>query len=197
VLRQSLRDNPVLLTASGCALVAGAAISAANVFALSVLMLILLVIVGLISTIDGDRLKLPTKPIVYVGITTAAVFLTVFFVNSITGGFFDRLGIYAPLAAVSSLALCRTKDDSPFFEKAEAVTDAAALTAVFAFVALPVAIVRELLGFGRIFGITVTYQTHSVWLYPFIGFILVGFCLAGTRRLIEFIPEPKEGGEEK
>ena len=66
----------------------------------------------------------------------------------------------------------------------ETVTDALALTAVFALIALPVALIREILGSGELFGISLGFKGNSVFLLPFMGFILCGYLMALVRKML-------------
>lgn len=183
VFLSAIRENPVLLKAAGIAPIAGAAISGGNALALLLLVTVLLITVGIVSAIDGDRLTQPLKTVIYAIITIVVLFFFSFVLGMIFEGFIDRLGVYAPLLAFNSLVFTRTEEDSPILSTGESVTDALSLTFSFAALVFPAALVRELLGYGTLFGLRIFYGGNQVFLYPFFGFILCGFILAALRKI--------------
>lgn len=192
VFLDSLTSSPVLVRACGASLIAGAAISGGRALCLILLVTLLLVTVGLVSAIDGDRISAPLRPVVYTAVAVVILELAVQLLGLIDENFVNSLGIYAPLIAFSSIVLVRTEPDSPMLTAGESVTDALALAATFAALALPVALVRELLAGGTIFGLRIFYGGLASMNYPFAGFILVGFAIAGLRALLRLLPERSE-----
>lgn len=194
-VRQSLLDNPTLLKASGVATIAGAAVSGANAAVLVFLVLILTVVIGSMTLLDGDRLGYPLKPFIYTGVSVMTLFALLMLLKLIMPEQLNKLGIYAPLLAFNSLVLCRCRVDAPMLIGGQAVADALGLTAMFAMVALPVGMLREVLGSGEILGIDLGFSGNSAFLRPFAGFILAGFILAMVRSIMRRMEE--KGGEAK
>ena len=183
-VRSSLLDSPTLLKAAGMATVAGAAVSGVNALLLIALVLALTLAVGAATLLDGDRLEYPLKPIVYAAVTSVVLFAMLMLIRLFFPEQLNKLGIYAPLLAFNSLVLCRIQPDAPMLIGAQAVTDALGLTAMFALTALPVSLVREVLGYGKLFGISLGFDGNIVFLRPFAGFILAGFAIAFIRSVI-------------
>ena len=183
-VRSSLLDSPTLLKAAGMATVAGAAVSGVNALLLIALVLALTIAVGTATLLDGDRLEYPFKPIVYTAVTSMTLFAMLMLIRLLFPEQLNKIGIYAPLLAFNSLVLCRIQPDAPMLIGAQAVTDALGLTAMFALVALPVSLVREIIGSGELFGIDLGFGGNVAFLRPFAGFILAGFALAFIRAVI-------------
>ncbi len=183
-LKNSLFDSPTLIKASGIATIAGAAISGASALILTFLVLCLLLAIGLTTILDGDRLEYPVKPIVYTAVSVFTLFALLLIIKQIFPHQLNNMGVYAPLLAFNSLVLCRSEDDAPMLLSTETVSDALALTAVFALIAFPVSIIREILGSGALFGKSLGFEGNKAFLMPFIGFILSGYLIALIRKLL-------------
>ncbi len=183
-LKRSLFDSPTLIKASGIATVAGAAISGANALILSFLVLCLLLAVGLTTILDGDRLEYPVKPIVYTAVSVFTLFALLIIIKQIFPKQLNSIGVYAPLLAFNSLVLCRSEDGAPMLLSTETVSDALALSGIFAGIAVPVALIREVLGSGAVFGHSLGFDGNKAFLMPFMGFILSGYLIAIIRKLL-------------
>ncbi len=191
-IKNSLLSSPMLIRASGAATIAGAAISGANALILSFIVLSLLMAVGLTTILDGDRLVYPVKPLVYTSVSVCTLFCLLIIIKQIFPEQINNMGVYAPLLAFNSLVLCRSEDDAPLLLSTETVTDALALAAIFALIAFPVAIVREVLGSGKIFGFELGFEGNSAFLLPFFGFILTGFCISIVRNVMNCFDREEE-----
>lgn len=191
-IRSSIVSSPMLIKASGVATIAGAAISGVNALILIFLVLSLLLAIGLTTILDGDRLEYPVKPIVYTAVSVCTLFAILLVLKQIIPSQINSMGIYAPLLAFNSLVLCRSEDDAPLLLSTETVSDALALAAIFALVAFPVSIIREIVGSGELFGKSLGFEGNAAFLNPFIGFILSGYLIAFIRRMLSGTRE-KEG----
>lgn len=183
-IRNSFFSSPTLIRASGVATIAGAAISGANAMLLTFLVLSLLMAIGLTTILDGDRLEYPVKPVVYTAVSVCTLFCLLIIIKQIFPNQINNMGVYAPLLAFNSLVLCRSEEDAPMLLSTETVSDALALAAIFALVAFPVAITREILGSGEIFGLSLGFEGNTAFNLPFFGFILSGFCIALIRNVM-------------
>lgn len=183
-IKNSLSSSPTLIKASGVATIAGAALSGANALMLVFLVLSILLVIGLTTILDGDRLEYPIKNIVYTAVSVFTLFALLIIINQIFPNQLNNIGIYAPLLAFNSLVLCRSEEDAPMLLGTETVTDALALTAVFALIAVPVALIREILGSGELFGVSLGFKGNTVFLMPFMGFILSGYLIAFVRKML-------------
>ncbi len=193
-IKSSLFSSPTLIRASGIATIAGAAISGANALILTFIVLSILLAIGLTTILDGDRLEYPLKTIVYNGVSIFTVFALLIIFKQIFPEQVNSIGVYAPLIAFNSLVLCRSEADAPMLLSTETVSDALALAAIFALIAFPVAIVREILGSGSVFGISLGFEGNSVFLMPFMGFILCGFLIAVIRKVMSGLDGKGENG---
>ncbi len=183
-IKDSLLSSPTLIKASGVATIAGAAISGANALILTLTVMLILLAIGLTTILDGDRLTYPVKPVVYTAVSVFTVFAVMIIIKQIFPEQLNNIGLYIPVLAFNSLVLCRSEDDAPMLLSTETVTDALALTAIFALIAFPVAIIREILGTGELFGKSLGFEGNEVFLMPFIGFILSGYFISLIRKLL-------------
>ena len=92
--------------------------------------------------------------------------------------------MYLPLAAADSLVLARLQPDSPFLSPSDALPSAVSLWWLYAVMALPIGLLREILGSGTIFGFGFFIRINASGMnLPFAGFIMLGFGLAIYTRL--------------
>lgn len=185
VLSYAIRQNPILSTAAGAVLIAGCCTTLGNAVVLSIIMLIMLPLIGFISAVEMERFQPERRYAAYCAIAAGAVFLISFIVDNIVIGCVEALGIFAPLVAVNSLVLARTSEDAPILTRREAVVEGVACAIIFMCIALPVGLVRELLGSGSIGGGWLGFNGNSVFNSPFAGFILCGFAIAIIRKITD------------
>lgn len=183
VLSYALRQNPILSTAAGAVLIAGGCATLGNAVVLSIIMLFMLPLIGFVSAVEMEGFKPERRYAAYCAIAAGGVFLISLIVDNIVIGCVEALGIFAPLAAVNSLMLARTSEDAPILTRREAVVEGAACAIIFACIALPVGLVRELLGSGSIGGGWLGFSGNPIFKSPFAGFVLCGFAIAIIRRI--------------
>ena len=146
----ALRQNPLLATAAGAAVIAGGCTTLGNAVVLCIMTLIIMPVMGFISSVEMERIRQEFRLAVYCAISSALVFILSLIIDSVVLESVEALGIFAPLTAFSSLILARTSEDAPILTRREAVFEGLAYAAAFALTAIPVALVREIIGKGEI-----------------------------------------------
>lgn len=185
VLSYALRQNPILSTAAGAVLIAGGCATLGNAVVLSIIMLLMLPLIGFVSAVEMESIQAERRYAAYCAIAAGGVFLISLVVDNIVIGCVEALGIFAPLAAVNSLVLARTSEDAPILTRREAVVEGVACAIIFACIALPVGLVRELLGSGSIGGAWLGWGGNNIFKSPVAGFILCGFAIAIIRKITD------------
>lgn len=185
VFGYALRQNPLLTSAAGVAVIAGGCTTMGNAVVLSVMMLVLLPLMGLVSAIEVDRIRPERRLAVYCAVSTGLVLVLSLIIDGVVLGSVEALGIYAPLAAVSSLVLARASDDAPILTRREAIYEGLAYAVVFCLTALPVGLIREIAGEGRLFGAWLGFSGSGIFEKPWMGYFLCGAVIAVLRRLTD------------
>ena len=176
--------HPMLLDGAGIATIAAACTTAANALILSVVMLVLCLTMGLIYIFERNEYIQPMRSIVYF---VPAAFLAC--VGGIVVNYFSattaaRLGMYLPLTAADALVLARVRPDSPFVSPSDALPEGIRLWWLYAVMALPIGLLREMAGSGTVFGFPFFIRLNAEGMsLPFAGFIMLGFGLAIYNRI--------------
>lgn len=183
IFGETFCENPLVTGAAGATLIAGGCTTLTGAVILSVFMLFCLPIVGMIACKEQESISPRLRPAFYVAVTSAMVFLLSVLIDGIFRDSVTGIGIYAPLAAMNGLVMHRTFPDARILLVREAVVEGIACALCFAAIALPVAFIRELLGGGSLFGVTLGLSGITELQLPFAGFILCGLFIALLRAL--------------
>lgn len=171
--------HPMLLHGAGIATIAAACTSAANALALSVVMLALCSGMALIYIFERGEYIQPMLSVLYF---VPAAFIACgsgILLNTFSVSTSASIGMYLPLTAADALVLARLQPGSPFLSPSEALPSAIKLWWLYAVMALPVGLLREIFGKGTIFGHRLFFNPAvSGMNFPFAGFIMLGFGLA-------------------
>ena len=184
IFSHALRNNPLLSAASGAALAAGGCTTPLSALVMCLIMAAVLPLLGYISAVERERIRPERRMAAYCAAAAAAVFVLSLILDSIVLGCVEAMGVFVPLMAVDPLVLSRTAPDAPILTRREACLEGLACALAFALTALPVGLIRGLLGSGELFGLWLGFAGNSVFARPFIGFILCGLILALLRRLM-------------
>lgn len=172
-------QHPMLLHGAGIATIAAACTSAANSMALSVIMLALCSGMALIYIFERYEYIQPMLSVLYF---VPAAFIACgsgIILNTFSAATSASLGMYLPLTAADALVLSRLQPDSPFLPPSDALPSAIRLWWLYAAMAVPIGLLREILGKGTVFGHRLFFNPAvSGMNLPFAGFIMLGFGLA-------------------
>lgn len=179
--------NAVLVMGLGLPFIIIAANTLKNAAAISVATFCAVLPAVLVGTLT---LRSVPQWIRYMLVTATALvgaYLSRFLIRGISPEIFDSLGIYLPLLAVNSLVINRGVTHAENHTCLQNLLSGALYSGGFALVAFVMAAVRELLGNGTLWGVTVFTATVPAALTVFSGFILLAFLGAGVRALHRLI----------
>ena len=195
IFSHALRNNPLLSAASGAALAAGGCTTPGSALVMSLTIAAVMPLLGYVSAVERERIRPERRLAAYCAIAAAVIFVLSLIMDSIVLGCVETIGVYVPLMAVDPLVLSRTSPDAPILTRREACLEGLACALAFALTALPVGVIRGLLGSGKLFGLWLGFSGNDVFTHPFIGFIFCGLTLALIRRLTAQ-PERASAGKE-
>jgi Predicted NADH:ubiquinone oxidoreductase, subunit RnfE len=176
--------HPMMLHGAGIATIAAACTSAGNALALSLIMLALCCGMAMVYIYERGEFIRPMLGVIYLVPAAFIACAAGIVVHWTSPGTAASLGMYLPLAAADSLVLARLQPDSPFLSPSDALPSAVSLWWLYAVMALPIGLLREILGSGTIFGFGFFIRINASGMnLPFAGFIMLGFGLAIYTRL--------------
>ena len=176
--------HPMLLHGAGIATIAAACTSGANALVLSAVMLALCSGMALIYVFERGEYIQPMLSVLYLVPSAFIACGCGIVLNAFSVGTAAGLGMYLPLTAADALVLARLQPDSPFVSPSDALPAAIRLWWLYAAMALPVGLLREILGKGTVFGMHLFFRLSVQGMnLPFAGFIMLGFGLAIYNRM--------------
>lgn len=186
------RDNPVFRQILGLCITLAITNRVVNGVTMGVAVFFVLVASSFIVAIIGDYVPRRVRIPVYMLIIATFVTLVYMFLRAYFTGLSQALGAYVGLIITNCIILGRLESFSSENGPWESVVDAAGISAGFAVALIAMSVVRELLGFGTLFGINVL---GSGWT-PWVSMILApgGFLVLGVLVWIERSISPVEEG---
>lgn len=190
---RTFEKNPFLASAAGVCIIAGAGVSLSNALVLCAVVLVLLPLLCIFASLENKRLSDDIRPMVYFLASSVLVFGISFALNTLYPGCVEPAGIFVPLLSASSIAMCSTSLERKGISSGEAFLEGLAVALCFCLVALPVSIVREVIGSGKILGFELGFNGVELITSPGFGFILCGIMLAVFNALRD-AAAPRERG---
>ncbi|MFP3953398.1 MAG: electron transport complex subunit RsxE [Candidatus Acetothermia bacterium] len=186
------RDNPVFRQILGLCITLAITNRVINGVTMGVAVFFVLVASSFIVATIGDYVPRRVRIPVYMLIIATFVTLVYMFLRAYFTGLSQALGAYVGLIITNCIILGRLESFSSENGPWESVVDAAGISAGFAVALIAMSVVRELLGFGTLFGINVL---GSGWT-PWVSMILApgGFLVLGVLVWIERSISPVEEG---
>jgi len=177
-------DNPALVHGVELPFLIVGASTLMNAAALSIMMLIVHMVTMIVARLLTIRLSLGKRAVVNVVISTVMMLIAREICIRIFPNIMIHLGIYLYLMAVNGLTLIQANARRGPTKLSQVLSRAAVDVVAFAGLMFAVALVREYFGNGTIWGVPVPIPfRQTAMLYPFYGFIIVGFLLAFLRRI--------------
>ena len=178
-----IRENPVLCLVLGTCptlAVTTGAINAIGMGAAATVVLIMSnMIISLLRKVIPDKVRIPAY------ITIIAAFVTI--VQMVVKAFFPEinaaLGIYLPLIVVNCIILGRAEMFASKNPVLPSILDGLGMGIGFTAALLCMGIIRELLGSGSLFGVTVLPFKILIFILPPGGFFVFGILIAIANRL--------------
>lgn len=188
-----LLGNPVLERGLVLAPVVVACNSYENSLILGLSFMIITFFTVLISSFVPKAVPFSIRTIIYTLVACVIFVPTAMYMDFLFPETVFRLGVFLPLLVANSLIV--VKSESRFYKrkKSHMVIDLLCHGIGFFIVAVLVGIIREFLGSGSFMGTTVnTMMKVPAIIYPFSGFIIVGFLAALVKKLQYRLDNPKE-----
>lgn len=176
-------EHPMMLQGAGIVTIAAACTSAANALALTLIMLVMCAALSVVYMFERGEYIQPMRSLLYFVPSALLAGLCGLAVNSISPAAAQSIGLYLPLLAADSLVLGRLQADAPFLPPAQALPEALRLWWLYAVMALPIGLLREIIGQGTVFGHAFLWGGVQGMNLPFAGFIMLGFGLAIKRKI--------------
>lgn len=192
LLSALLIRNPVLVMGLDLPFVIAGAVSLKNAAAMSIQMLMIHMVTMLAGMLTCRALPYWLRVLVNTCVSTGMMMAARALVVPLFPGVTNSLGMYLYLMAVNGMTVLLSSSIDKRAKLWPVITGALGNVAGFSLVAFLIALLREYMGSGTIWGVAVPVPLKlDGLLIPFFGFILTGFLLAGARflnkRLLAFV----------
>lgn len=146
----------------------------------------------LLSSFISKKIPYTIRSIFYTLIACLVYIPTAMWMNALYPESVFKIGVFLPLLVANSLIVVKSESRFHKHSKGMMVLDLFCHTIGFFIVIVLVGIIRELFGNGTIFGeaINIRFKVPAI-IYPFSGFILVGFMAAFVKWLKNRLENPK------
>lgn len=191
-----LNENPVYRLALGTCPTMAVTTSATNGIGMGLAVIFVLVcsnlVISLMRNFTPDKIRIPVFIVIIASFVTIVQMLIQAFVPDLN----DSLGIFIPLIVVNCIILGRAEAFASKNKPLASIMDGLGMGIGFTLAITFIAIIRELLGAGTIFGITVLgawYAPMLVFILAPGGFLVYGLLIALFNKLMD--RPAKEGGK--
>lgn len=173
-----IKENPVLRLMLGCCSALAVTTSASNSVGMGIATAFVLIcsnaVISLLRNIIPGKVRIPA----YITIVASFVTVAQFLVQAYTPELDKALGVYLPLIAVNCIILGRAEMFARKNGVLLSVLDGAGMGIGYTLALLIIGIVREILGAGSIFGISVMPEPIVIFLLPPGGFFVFAMLIA-------------------
>ncbi len=150
-----IKENPVLVLILGTCPTLAVTTSAINGAGMGIAATVVLIgsnlVISLLRNIIPDKVRIPCYIVVIAGFVTLVEMILHAFVPSL----YDALGLFLPLIVVNCIILGRAEAFASKNTVLDSILDGIGMGIGFTFALILMGIIRELLGFGQLFGIQV------------------------------------------
>lgn len=180
-----IRENPTFVLLLGMCPTLGTTSSAINGFGMGVATLFVLVCsnvaISLIKNVVPDMVRIP----VFVVVIASFVTILQMVMQAYVPGLYAALGLYIPLIVVNCILLGRAEAFAAKNSPLSSMFDGLGMGIGFALALTLLGAVRELLGTGKVFGLTLLPEDCSMLIFVLApgGFIALGYLIAIVNKL--------------
>lgn len=180
-----IRENPTFVLLLGMCPTLGTTSSAINGFGMGVATLFVLVCsnvaISLIKNVVPDMVRIP----VFVVVIASFVTILQMVMQAYVPGLYAALGLYIPLIVVNCILLGRAEAFAAKNSPLSSMFDGLGMGIGFTLALTLLGAVRELLGTGKVFGLTVLPEDCSMLIFVLApgGFIALGYLIAIVNKL--------------
>lgn len=184
-----LLNNPILERGLVIAPVIVAANTLKNALALSIAFTVITFFTIMVAYFIPKSVPYTFRVIGNAAIASLFFIPSAIIVEKLIPGSVQNLGIYLPLLATNSLIIQKSESRFHKMDFVSMLLRVFCNCAGFSLVAVFIAIIRETIGNGTLFGnpLKNVFFTIPAFLFPFMGFILVGFLAALVKKLVFFL----------
>lgn len=181
----ALYKNPVLFEAIGLAPVAAMAVSLKSAIMLAAVSCAELILIELFACLALKKVPNYFRMVIYAVLGVLVNIPFFMFFERFTPNEANAAGIFLPLLAVNSLVALHCERFAVKNTFKSTFVDAVSAAAGYAFVALVVGLVREILGGGTVYSVDLHLPIQlQGFLMPFGGFLLLGFFAAAVKGIL-------------
>lgn len=180
-----IRENPTFVLLLGMCPTLGTTSSAINGFGMGVATLFVLVCsnvaISLIKNVVPDMVRIP----VFVVVIASFVTILQMVMQAYVPGLYAALGLYIPLIVVNCILLGRAEAFAAKNSPLSSMFDGLGMGIGFTLALTLLGTVRELLGTGKVFGLTLLPEDCSMLIFVLApgGFIALGYLIAIVNKL--------------
>lgn len=180
-----IRENPTFVLLLGMCPTLGTTSSAINGFGMGVATLFVLVCsnvaISLIKNVVPDMVRIPAFVVVIASFVTILQMV----MQAYVPGLYAALGLYIPLIVVNCILLGRAEAFAAKNSPLSSMFDGLGMGIGFTLALTLLGAVRELLGTGKVFGLTLLPEDCSMLIFVLApgGFIALGYLIAIVNKL--------------
>ena len=189
-----IKENPTFVLMLGMCPTLAVTTSAINGLGMGLSTTVVLVLsnmlISMLRKVIPDSVRMPAFIVVVASFVTIVQFLLEGFVPSL----YDSLGLYIPLIVVNCIILGRAESYASKNPVLPSIFDGVGMGLGFTFGLTCIAIVREFIGTGAIFGVQILpladaaagkggYVPVTIFILPAGAFLVLAFLVAGMNRL--------------
>jgi len=180
-----VKDNPTFVLMLGMCPTLATTTSAMNGLAMGLATMAVLictnVVISLLKSLTPDKVRIPVFIVVIAAFVTALQLVIKAFLPDID----KELGLFIPLIVVNCIILGRAEAFAAKNSPVASLFDGIGIGLGFTLALTLLGIIRELLGAGSIFGLTLLPETTNILLFilPPGAFITLGFLIAIVNKL--------------
>ncbi len=193
------RNNTIFAQLLGMCPLLGVTTSAENGFWMGAATLLVLMGSNLVVSLVRGWIPKEVRIPAYITIIAAFVTMVGMAMNAWMHEMYLVLGLFIPLIVVNCAILGRAEAFASKVGPLDALTDAVAVGAGFTFALVLLGGVRELLGQGKLFGVSLfgaDYPDVLMFILPPGAFIALGFILVGVNAINRWLAGRARGGNE-
>ncbi|MRT93146.1 RnfABCDGE type electron transport complex subunit E [Ancylomarina sp. 16SWW S1-10-2] len=180
-----IKENPIFVLLLGMCPTLGVTSSAINGLGMGLATCFVLImsnmVISMVSNQIPDKVKIPSF------IVIIATFVTVisFLMEAYTPALHAQLGVFIPLIVVNCIVLGRAEAFASKNKVIPSILDGAGMGLGFSIALTLLGSVRELLGSGKVFGITLFNDTYGMLIFVLApgAFIALGYLIAIINRI--------------
>ncbi len=192
IKRGLYEENPIFVQAIGMCPTLAVTTSAFNGIGMGLATTAVLVcsnlVISLIRSFIPDKVRIPAFIVVIASFVTIVQFLLQGFLPKLN----DSLGLFIPLIVVNCIILARAEAFASKNNLFSSVMDGIGMGLGFTLALLLIGVVRELLGAGSVFGMSIpeAFPRTIIMILPPGAFLTLGFLMAG----LNFLKNKNKGG---